>query len=422
MAASHRNYNSSKDNYSEGGTSLRHKGLIALFLHELLDLPNPRDSHRAVYLNVRKSLFKPYLAYQDALNAVIYALRDLRDPDPIAQSNKILNEMNQTPADILDSLVKRIINTKDLRNRITSKSPRSILHESPKIPSSRRSSKPSRRSPLPTSTHHTRPKEHSRGTPDPYTLEPLKLIAEESSMYVNPAPEKADTTYYRNPPGIVFSISHNTWPNREPHRLDLSRHIAVTKHSSYQWRDVLITPKCPTQDTEWVALYKLRPFYAILELYRIAQSNPNYTKMLSNLLKNKKIRSDIAKVLGTNQHWTLTDWAPRVQPNALEISKEQDGSFSLRDRILYKEPRFSPSQEPGHSPIFGNGCAPGPPPVPIRDYTHMDLYYLDKCVTTYNIQDLQAITHWKLHIMRTWQHRLDSLPLHTPKLYLLYQL
>ena len=189
MAASHRNYNSSKDNYSEGGTSLRHKGLIALFLHELLDLPNPRDSHRAVYLNVRKSLFKPYLAYQDALNAVIYALRDLRDPDPIAQSNKILNEMNQTPADILDSLVKRIINTKDLRNRITSKSPRSTLQESPKTPSSRRSSKPSRRSPPPTSTHHIRSKEHSRDTPDPITLEPLTLHAEPPRDNLLPLPQ-----------------------------------------------------------------------------------------------------------------------------------------------------------------------------------------------------------------------------------------
>ena len=100
-------------------------------------------------------------------------------------------------------------------------------------------------------------------------------------------------------------------------RLDASRRTILINHKDPQRKDINITTDCPTMDTEWTALFRLKPFYATGELYQIANNNRRFCHNLTN----------IVKIL--NSH---PDLYPRIQVNAQEIIHQTDGTTYNRSR------------------------------------------------------------------------------------------
>ena len=212
-----------------------------------------------------------------------------------------------------------------------------------------------------------------------------------------------NTAATKNPRGVYFAPPKKLWPKLELNRIDISRVQAIQGYPNAYWKDILLTMDCPTVFTAWTAIFRLRPFYGLGELFTIANYNGNYREYMHTLYSDLETRTKLKTIAASNEDWILIQWHARLQNNALKLAIDPNGNHSLEEILLYKEPLFVPKTQMDRSPCTYAGTTPGYKLHPSRDFAYIDIIYKGKKVNSYPASEISAAGNfWRKHILSTW--------------------
>ena len=172
------------------------------------------------------------------------------------------------------------------------------------------------------------------------------------------------------------------------------------------WKDIYTTPSNPTALNGTTPLHRLKPFYMLCGIFKVAKINTKYRYQLTFMLIHKDARDAVNLVMAENKIWMVQTWHSRCKKNAMQLIINQD-STCIAEILLNKEPMFIPRKEPNAKPRFANGTEP----ALIKDGTtttfiNLDINVGEHMILSYTLTEMRQMGNdYPIQIIRTWRSR-----------------
>ena len=175
--------------------------------------------------------------------------------------------------------------------------------------------------------------------------------------YQNP-PLNLLTDQLRCPKRIYSAPRRVYWPRDTSTRMDTPIMYMLHGSDVCYWKDVYITPNNPTALIGTTPLHRLKPFYMICSIFKVAKIKPKYRYQLSYMLNHQDARDAVNLIMNKNKSWAVKTWHPRCKKDAFQLIRNSNGIWRITPILLYREPLFVPRKNLNAIARFSDGTEP----------------------------------------------------------------
>lgn len=217
--------------------------------------------------------------------------------------------------------------------------------------------------------------------------------------------------HLRCPKGYYSVPPTKYWPKSAQTRVDIPIHNMQHGRDTCYWKDIYSTPTNPTALIGITPLHKLKPFYMMCGLFKVAKIKPEYRKQITNMLRYEDAREALNQILTDNKCWSVVKYHSRCKQNALQMIRNSRGDWSVTQILLYKEPLFTPKKEPDCKPCFSDRTVPSKhTDNPLSTFTHLDIHVGEHVIHTYTYEDMLILGDAYVgQIIRSWGSRAQEI-------------